>query len=400
MAVAGQTQGFVLSLETQRALRFWRGSRVEMDPALLPEGVRPINLSLGHPAFITPEHIRERAKRAIDEGHTHYERNLELKKAIAAKLDRENGVWIDDPADGIVMAPGAHAILYQLMKAYVVPGDEVIMGDPGSYYYSNTEVNGGTPVPVPLSRDRAFTLDPAEVARRITPRTKMLCITSPDAPTGTVWRRDDLEALARLARDHDLLVVSDELYEYINFGEVPHVSIASLPGMGERTITVNGFSKGWAMTGWRIGYAAGTPEIMAPVAAINNLNLISVNSISQWAALETLEGPQDFLAESVEVYRQRMQILMDLLAEIDGVEGRVPDGTYYCWTDVSRRVDSVKEFSRFAWAGFGLRVLPGSDFGPAGEGYLRLSCSPEPDDIREGVQRFTRALDEYPPNRP
>ncbi|MFP4200737.1 MAG: pyridoxal phosphate-dependent aminotransferase [Clostridia bacterium] len=395
MSCASRTEGFVLPLATQRAMRFWRGSGIRPGGEGAPKDLRPISLSLGDPAFVTPENVRQRAKEAIDEGHTHYERNADLKEAIARKLAEENGVDVGDPQRGIVVTPGAHAALYQVMKAYVASGDEVIMGDPGSYYYSNTTVNGGTVVLVPLRPERGFRLDPGEVAARITPRTKMICLTSPDAPVGAVQREDDLREIARLAHQHDLLVVSDELYEYINFGDAPHVSIAALPGMTARTITINGFSKGWAMTGWRIGYAAGVAELMAPVAAINHLNLISVNSISQWAALETLEGPQEFLARAVEVYRERLDLLLERLEDIDGIKPYPPEGSYYCWTDISAVVDDASAFSKYAWRSQALRLLPGQDFGPSGRGYLRLSCSPTPDDIVEGTRRLALALKDY-----
>lgn len=395
MSSSVKTKGFVLPMHAQRALRYWQGARSDSDPSLLPENVNPINLSLGDPAFVTAEHIRDHAKAAIDAGATHYAKNHPVKWAIAEKLRAENSVRVDNPRTGVVMTPGSHAALYQVMSAYVAPGDEVLMGDPGSYFHSNTILNGGTPVLVPLRYDRGFRLDPEDVAQRITPRTKILCLTSPDAPTGAVHERDDLQGLAELARRHDLLVVSDEVYEYINFGSVPHTSIASLSDMAERTITVNGFSKGWAMTGWRIGYAAGLEELMAPVNAINHLNLISINSISQWAALSALEGPRDFVVRSIEVYRKRMETLVELLDGIDGIRGRFPDGTYYCWTNVSERVASVKDFSLFAWRHYGLRALHGTAFGPGGEGYLRLSCSLEPDDLREGVARLSNAIEEY-----
>jgi aspartate/methionine/tyrosine aminotransferase len=171
---------------------------------------------LGRPGFVTPAHVREAAKRAIDAGKTHYERNGDLKRAIAAKLARDHDLHVD-PEDGLLVTAGAHQALYEIFRAWIEPGDEVLIGDPGSYYDANVRANGGVPVPVPLRPERGFKMDPADVEARITPRTKMLAITNPEAPAASVHDRADLERLADLALRHDLLVVSDELYEAITF---------------------------------------------------------------------------------------------------------------------------------------------------------------------------------------
>ncbi len=392
MSCASRRRGFVIPRATQEALTFFQG---QQRSGILTEGVS-INLSQGDPAFVTPEHIRRRAQKAIDEGHTHYERNRDLRAAIADKLARENHITVD-PDRGVLVTPGAHAALYQVMRAYLCPGDEVLMGDPGSYYFANTVVNGGHPVPIPLRPERGFRLDPDEVAARITPKTKILALTNPDAPTGAVHRPEDIEALAELAQRHDLLVISDEVYEYINYGKVPHTSIAAFPQMAERTLTVNGLSKGWAMTGWRVGYVAGDSALVAPVAAIHHLNLISINSIAQWAALAALSGPQDFIETARTHYREQMELLMALLSEIPGVHATFPDGTYYAWTRISDRAVDDAAFARYLVTAKGVRVLPGSDFGWEGRGYLRLSCALPRDQMKEGVKRLADGLDDFEP---
>lgn len=352
-----------------------------------------IDLNRGHTGFVTPAHIRDAAKRAIDEGHTHYEDVLALKEAIAGKLERENGIRRLDPKTEIVVGGGAHLILFDLMQAFVNPGDEVICARPGSptYFYYNTVLNGGTPVFVSLRPERRFKLDPADVAARITSRTKIIGLTTPDTPAGAVQERDDLETIARIAIEHDLLVVSDELYEKINFGPSPHVSIASLDGMAERTITVNGLSKCYAMTGWRVGYAAGPVPLMQVVAAVHATNCIWLNTPAQYAALAALTGPQDAVDEMVAEYRRRMMILVDGLNAIDGIACHFPEGGYYGWPNIAAFGQSAVEFARTCLMEERVIVGPGETFGPGVNGYLRVSCSPTEEEIREGLRRVARA---------
>lgn len=381
--------GFALPETTRVALEIFEGAGGTQRAVGYPKN--SINLGSGNPAFITPEHIRKAAKHAIDAGKTHYERNRDLKVAITEKLARDNGVGVD-PDTGVLVTPGAHLALFDTFRAYVAPGDEVILASPGSYFLSNTLANGGIPVEVPLHKARGFKLDPEEVASRITPRSKILALTSPEAPTASVQERQDLEKLADLAIQHNLLVVSDELYEAIIFGPTPHTSIGALPGMAERTITINGLSKGWAMTGWRVGYAAGDPRVMKPVMAINHLNCISLNSVAQFAALEALTGPQDFLAEALEVYRVRRDLLVAGVRAIDGLDCLMPEGTYYCWVDIRNLKISSQAFQQHCLLEHGLAFNAGTTFGKEGEGYIRLSCSPSEAEIRDGLARLEQAV--------
>lgn len=352
-----------------------------------------IQLNRGHTGFVTPEYIREAAKRAIDDGHTHYEDVLPLREAIAEKLETENGIRVD-PVRELVIGAGAHLILYDIMQTYVGPGDEVIVPRPGSptYFYYNTVLNGGTPRFVQLRPERKFKLDPNDVAAMITPRTKVIGLTTPDTPAGAVQERDDLERIAELAIRHDLLVFSDELYEKINFGQTPHFSIGSLPGMQERTITVNGFSKCYAMTGWRVGYAAGDQALIKSVQAVHATNCIWLNTPAQYAALAALRGPKELLHEMVAEYKRRMGILIDGLNAIDGIECHMPEGGYYGWPNVSQFGLSSFDFAKFVLENGRVMVGPGQTFGPQeGEGYLRVSCSPTEDEIREGLRRLAKA---------
>lgn len=350
-----------------------------------------IPLGSGDPSFVTPEHIREAAKRAIDDGRTHYERRMDLQEAIAEKHRVDNGMQVH-AADGIVLAHGAHQAIFQTFQALVCEGDEVLLGTPGSYFESNTLVRGAVPVYVPLRPELGFRMDAGDVAARITPRTKFLCVTTPEAPAGAVQTREGLSRLAELANHHNLIVIADELYEKINFGRVPHTSIASLPGMADRTITINGLSKGWAMTGWRVGWSVGPPHLIAPIAAIAHLNNISLSSPAYWAGVAALRGPQDVVEEMVAVYARKMAYLHERVNAIPGLRAQSPDGTYYLWTDIRETGSNEITFTALAQAE-GVRVNPGTAFGPGGAGFLRLSCSPAEVKLEEGTRRLERAVE-------
>ncbi len=358
-----------------------------------PDQPDTIELNRGHTAFVTPDHIREAAITAIRDGHTHYEDVRALREAIADKLAADNGIVVD-PVKEVVVGAGSHLVLFDIMKTFVGPGDEVIFGRPGSptYFYYNTVINGGTPVFVPLRPERRFRLDPDEVAAAITPRTKIIGLTTPDTPAGAVQARADLERIAELALRHDLLVVSDEIYEKLIFGPLPHISIASLPGMRERTLTVNGFSKCYAMTGWRVGYAAGPQQLIAPLQEVFLTNCIWLNTPAQYAAVAALRGPQEPMMAMKAEYERRMKILVDGLNQIAGIHCHEPEGGYYAWPDVSAFHLHSTEFARKVMAYGNVRVGPGEAFGPAaGQHHLRLSFSETEENLREGLRRLSLA---------
>jgi aminotransferase len=359
---------------------------------LVAQARRVIRLGQGDVVFVTPEHVREAAKRAIDQGHTGYEYVRELRVAIADKLRQDNGIQAD-PDQEIILSDGCHAVLFQVFNALVEPGDEVILSSPGAYYEKNTLYAGGTPVEVRLTAADGFRLDPEAVAAAITPRTKIIGLTTPGAPYGTVIPRLDLERIAELAMKHDLLVVSDEIYEKINHGQAPHFSIASLPGMRERTITVNGFSKGYAMTGWRVGYAVVPSHLMPAVAHVNALNTIWLNTPAQYAALAALRGPQEPFAANHREYTRKMRLLVEGLNAIPGIECRMPDGTYYCFP--SHGVTGIKstEFTRYLMLAEGVLVQAGTIFGRGGEGHFRCSCSEPDEELRAGLAGLAQAVE-------
>lgn len=359
------------------------------------DGATSIELNRGHTGFVTPDHIREAAQAAIHNGHTHYEDVLPLREAIADKLSQDNGIQVD-PVQEIVVGAGSHLILFDVMRTFVDPGDEVVFGRPGSptYFYYNTVINGGTPVFVPLKKERRYKIDPEDIAAAITPRTKILGLTNPDTPSGAVAELEDLERIAALAIEHDLLVISDEIYEKLNFSATPHISIASLPGMRERTITVNGFSKCYAMTGWRVGYAAGAQALIEPLQDVFLTNCIWLNTPAQYAALAALTGPQEPLYAMKAEYERRMHMLIDGIQRIEGFTCFEPEGGYYLWPDISMFRLHSTEFARRVLDYGQVRVGPGVGFGPAaGEHNLRLSFSETEENLLEGLRRLALACE-------
>jgi aspartate/methionine/tyrosine aminotransferase len=364
------------------------GSRVNQLAASLDDVVP---LGYGDIGFVTPEHIRKAAKDALDAGHTRYSDLAALYDAIAEKLARDNGLAVD-PRTEIVIAGGCKAICHLIIGTFVEPGDEVIMFTPGSYNYDNTRYYGGTPVEVPLRAAQGFRLDPAALAAAITPRTKIISLTTPDAPAGTVHLREDLERVAALAEQHDLLVISDEIYEKINYAAVPHFSLATLPGMAARTLTVNGFSKGYAMTGWRVGYAAGPAELITLLKRVKELSTIWITSVAQHAAVAAYRGPQQPVADMVAEYRRRMTTLADGINAIDGLQMRFPDATYYGWVNIAAFGLDCEAFAEHLLLSERVSVNPGTVFGSGGEGYVRVSCSAPEATIREGLRRLGRAV--------
>lgn len=379
-------------------IREWLPSKVSATvrtggmSTLVAEAEQVFHLGQGDVGFVTPEHVREAAIRAIQAGETKYKLLPELKDAIADKLLADNGVKVD-PRKGLILSDGAHAVLFQIMATLVGPGDEVIMSTPGAYYEKNTRFQGGTPVTITLRPEENFRLDPDAIEAAITPRTKIIGLTVPNAPTGVILSQRDLERIAEIAQRHDLLVISDEIYEKINFGSKPHISIASLPGMAERTITVNGFSKGYAMTGWRVGYAA-IPEWLYPaVERVNALNTIWLNTPAQYAALAALTGPQEPFMEMTAEYKRRMRIVVDGLNAIEGVECYFPDGTYYSVADISSFDYTSEQFAGHLFLTEQVLVQAGTIFGSGGEGLIRVSCSAPEEEIRASIERFARSVE-------
>lgn len=349
-----------------------------------------IALGRGDPDLATPPHVIEAADRAARDGHTHYAPTLgilPLREALAAKLAAENGVAYG--VEEVLVTTGGQEAVNLVMQALLDPGDEVIIPNPsyGTYALA-AHLAGGVPVLVPLDRDAGFQLDLAAVERHVTPRTKAIVVVSPNNPTGTVQSRAALEGIAEIARRHDLLVISDEIYEKILFDGAVHHSIAAFPGMRDRTIIVNGFSKAYSMTGWRVGWLAAPRPILAGMQAVKDTWSICTPAPNQWAALAALTGPQDCLHETVATYARRRRWLFDGLRAA-GLDWAPHGGAVFVFVDIRPSGLASEEFCvRLLREG---RVLtyPGSEFGPIGEGFMRMTLlAPDPR-FRLAVDRIT-----------
>ena len=353
-----------------------------------------LSLGIGEPDFPTPEHIREAGKRALDEGRTKYTPNAgipELRRGLAEKLSRENGL-VCDPERNLVVTSGACEAIMLSLLGLVEPGDEVLVPDPGwPNYYGQVHMAGGMTVPYPLLESERFHVRAEHIAPRITPRTRLLLLNSPGNPTGAVTSPEELREVADLVIRHDLTVISDEPYEKFLYDGARHLSPASLPGMAERVLTVNSFSKTYSMTGWRVGYIHGPEEVVTELVKLQEGMSACVTACAQWAALEALRGSQDCTRVMVEAYRRRRDLLVEGLNRLPGVHCILPEGAFYAFANVEA-LGSSQEVA-MDWLRRGrVVVVPGSGFGPHGEGYVRLCFAASEDTIREALGRLAGIL--------
>jgi len=359
------------------------------------EGQRVINLGIGRPDFDTPAHIKQAAKEALDAGMVHYSSNYglpELREAIAARLERDNGLTYD-PNGEIIVTVGANEAVLMSMAATLNPGDEVIIPDPAwLHYFYCARLVGAVPVAVPLRQEKEFKLDPDDVARAITPRMRMLVVTTPHNPTGSVLDEEILQALADIAERYDLLVLSDEIYDKIIYDGVRHISFATLPGMRERTLTVNGFSKTYAMDGWRLGYVAAPRALIALLIRVHQYTTVCATTFIQMGAVAAYRGPQDCVAEMAAEFDRRRQYLIPALNEIEGISCVRPQGAFYAFPSIKATGKSSAEIADFLLEEAKVALIPGSAFGQYGEGYLRIAYSNPLENIQEAVERIKTAL--------
>jgi aspartate aminotransferase len=361
--------------------------------ALEATGRSVVHLEIGEPDFDTPANIRDAAKRALDEGLTHdppFAGLPALRAAIADDAAARKGFPVD-PANVFVTVGGKGVMVYAIM-AVVDPGDEVIVPDPGyPIYESITRFVGGTPVPIPIRMEHEFRLDVDELESLITPRTRMVVINSPANPTGGVLTRSDIERIAELALRHDLVVLADEIYGRILYDGEEHVSIASLPGLADRTIVLDGFSKTFAMTGWRMGYAI-VPPWLAPAYATLIINTISgVTAFAQAGALEALTGPQDAVEAMVREFRVRRDLVVDGLNAIEGIRCLKPHGAFYVFPEIAATGIEGAALADRLLNEAGVCVLAGTAFGGIGRNHIRISYANSRENLEEGLRRM-RAL--------
>ena len=361
--------------------------------ALEAQGHHIIHLEIGEPDFETPAHIVDAGKAALDAGFTHYgptPGDPELRAALATHVSITRGINVT--AENVCVVPGGKPIIFFPILAFIEPGDEVLYPNPGfPIYESMIKFAGGTPVPVPLVEERSFSFDLNVLKDLIGPKTKMLILNSPQNPTGGVIPADDIRAIASLVRERDIVVLSDEIYSRIYYGEKP-LSIASIPGMAERTIILDGFSKIYAMTGWRLGYGV-MPKWMADA-----VNMLMVNSNSctasftQRAGLAAITGPQDDAVKMVREFQTRRDLFVRELNTIPGVRCPVPEGAFYAFPNIAGTGWKSKALADALLEKGGVACLSGTSFGAYGEGYLRFSMANSLENLNEAAARMRKFL--------
>jgi aspartate aminotransferase len=362
--------------------------------ALEKQGRSIVHLEIGEPDFDTPNNIKEAATKAMKAGYTHYVPAAgipELRTAIAEYLSKSRGINVDP--DEVVVTPGAKPIIFFSILACVEPGDEVLYPNPGfPIYESMVNFVGAKPVPMPLKEENDFAIDNDDTADKITKKTKMIILNSPENPTGGVLTKDNLEVIAdRIKGRDDVLVLTDEVYSQIIY-EGKHQSIASLAGMKDKTVLLDGFSKTYAMTGWRLGYAAMRKDLAQKVAQL----MINSNSctcaFTQMAGAEALRGPQDEARKFVEEFKRRREVIVNGLNKIKGITCKKPRGAFYVFPNVkSFGVESKKLADRILQDA-GVAVLSGTAFGSYGEGYLRLSFANSVENINKAMERISESV--------
>lgn len=358
-------------------------------------GEKIIHLEIGRPDFDTPHHIKEAAKRAIDEGKVHYSSNygiLELREAIAKKLKEDNGLSFD-PATEIIITVGANEAVFMAMMGLLNPGDEVLIPDPcWLHYFYCAQMAGAVPISVPLRERNGFHPDINDFRSRITPKTRMIVINTPNNPTGAVFDKSVLEDLAQLAREKDLFVLSDEIYEKIVYEGNFHISIGSFPGMRERTVTINGFSKIYAMTGWRLGYTAAVKELTSALIRVHQYTTVCATTFSQWGAVEALNGPQTEAERMVKEFDRRKDLVYEALKEMSGIKVVKPRGAFYIFPNIKASGKTPEELTGYLLDQAQIAVVPGTTLGEYGGNFIRISYANSYENLKIAMERMKKAL--------
>lgn len=387
----------IQSMETSATLAMAAKAR-----ELKTQGIDIIGLSLGEPDFNIPDFIKEAAKKAIDENYSSYtavDGYAELKEAITHKFKRDNG--LSYALGQIVVSTGAKQSLYNVAMAVLNPGDEVIL--PAPYWVSYRDIvklAEGVPVEVSTTIEADFKMTADQLAQAITPKTKMLWFSSPCNPSGSFYHKSELEAIAAVLKDHpQIIVVSDEIYEHINFSNNGHCSIASIDGMYDRTVTVNGVSKAFAMTGWRIGYIGGPEWIAKACTKLQGQVTSGANSIAQRAVIEALMAPVERIQYMVDAFKNRRDLVLKLLGQIEGFKVNVPEGAFYVFPDISHyfgktlkgvRINNASDFALFLLEHAQVATVTGEAFGD--ENCIRISYAASEETLTEAIKRIAEAV--------
>ncbi|MDV3103711.1 pyridoxal phosphate-dependent aminotransferase [Thermococcus waiotapuensis] len=357
-----------------------------------------ISLGIGEPDFDTPSHIKEYAKEALDKGYTHYGPNAGLpmlREAVARKLKNQNGIEAD-PKTEVMILTGANQAFLMGLSAFLRDGEEVLIPSPMFVSYAPAVVlAGGKPVEVPTYEENEFRLSVDDLEKHVTEKTRALIINTPNNPTGSVLTKKDLEEIADFAVEHDLIVFSDEVYEHFVYDGVKNHSIASLDGMFERTITVNGFSKTFAMTGWRLGFVAAPAWVIEKMVRFQMYNSTCPTTFAQYAAAKALDDPRSWEAveEMRKEYERRRNLVWKRLNEM-GLPAVKPKGAFYIFPRIRDTGLTDREFSELMLKEARVAVVPGSAFGKAGEGYIRISYATAYEKLEEAMDRMEKVLKE------
>ncbi len=366
--------------------------------ALKAAGHDVVALAGGDPDFDTPDYITAAAFQAIENGATHYPAPMKgitpLLEAIAAKMQADNGVTVK-PGSDIVVTPGGKWALFLALSAILNPGDEVLYLEPVWVSYPPMIVlAGGTPVPVTLSADDNFRITADQLREKITPRTKALMVNSPNNPTGRVITQDELDAIVAVALEHDLYVISDEIYETVIFDGRKHLSPAAVPGMAERTLTINGLSKSHAMTGWRLGWLAGPTPIMKLATQMNSQTVSSAANFTMHAAVAALKGPKEVTRAMCAEYQQRRDFMVPALNAIPGVECLDIEGAFYLFPRFPNSTRNSAELAEALIEKAGIASVPGGAFGKSGEGHVRFTIATAMKELEKAVEKLSKVAHE------
>lgn len=358
--------------------------------ALRKKGMDVLDLSEGQPHFDTPAPIKNSAKDALDSGMVHYIESSglpELLSAIKAKLERENG--IEAPTSQIMVTVGAKQAIFSAILCTINPGDEVLIPDP--YWASHAacvKLAGGVPVSVPMRNENEFHIDMNELGRLIMPRCKMIMLNSPHNPTGMVISKEDLESIADISKRHEILVMSDEIYEKMVYDGARHYSIGSFPGMEDLTITVNGFSKAYSMTGWRLGYVAANKEIIAKMLVVQQHSVTHPTAFVEKAGITALDECDWYVQEMVKDYQAARDYFIPELDKLDLFSCVKPKGTFYAFPKIADKSRTSAELADFLLEKAQVLAVPGSSFGEYGEGYVRFVYAQSMDVLKRAIDRI------------
>jgi len=349
-----------------------------------------VSLGIGEPDFVTPWHIREAAVYSLEKGRTGYTSNLgdpRLRRSIAKYVEKNFSIAYN-PHDEIIVTVGVSEGIDLALRALLNPGDEVLYHEPCYVSYSpSIALARGKAIPVTTRAEDEFVLRAADLEKAVTPRTRLLMLSFPTNPTGAVMPPDELAKIAAFAVKHDLVVLTDEIYSELTYDDLPHHSIAALPGMKERTLFLHGFSKAFAMTGWRIGFACGPNDIIEAMMKIHQYSIMCASTMAQEAAIEALERGQRSMEQMREEYRQRRNFIVSSLNDA-GIPCHLPKGAFYVFPDIRSTGLSSKEFSLALLKEKNVAVVPGTAFGASGEGYVRCSYAAALDQIKIAVERI------------